>query len=531
MTEKLMHALLSPACYPHTTSNIRLLETHISWVLLTGEIAYKIKKPVNFGFLDFSSLAKRKYFCAEELRLNSRFSKGLYLDVVAICGSEDKPLVAAGNAEANTGTVLEYAVKMREFSQQGLLVTLAANKALGIDDIKSLGKKLAEFHNNLAAPPAKAMQELGTVQSIAGAARENFQQILPVLPTDSARQELAVLQQWTEQQLVILQNLFARRRDEGFVRECHGDLHLGNITRIDGEIVFFDCIEFNPQFRWIDIQSELAFVLMDLEEKQLPALANRLLNTWLEYSGDYQGLALLQFYKVYRAMVRAKVTVLKINGAALARDESGRAWQEYATYTRLALAYCEKPKPFLGIMHGISGTGKSTVAATLAAECNAIRIRSDVERKRLFGITADARTSPAQMPELYNEAVSGQTFAVLEQLANSLLTMGYPVLVDATFIAEKWRRPFRLLAQSQHVPFVIIDCQASPTTIRQRLEHRQTQPNSTSDADINVMFSQLNKLEPFTMEEQQHILAIDTEQAVNAWGLRQYLKLTMRGRP
>jgi predicted kinase len=262
---------------------------------------------------------------------------------------------------------------------------------------------------------------------------------------------------------------------------------------------------------------------MDLDEKKLPALSNRLLNTWLEYSGDYEGLATLQFYKVYRAMVRAKVTVLKTKGAALSGGESDIAWQEYATYTGLALAYCEKQKPFLGIMHGISGTGKSTVAAALAGEYHAICIRSDVERKRLFGLTPDARTTQAKIPELYNAAASSQTFTVLEKLASSLLNMGYPVLVDATFIAEKWRRPFRLLAKSQQVPFVIIDCQASQATIRQRLEHRQTFQNSTSDADVNVMLNQLNNLEPFTTEEQQHILAIDTESPVNAESLRKYL--------
>jgi uncharacterized protein len=332
MTEKLIHSLLSPSCYPHETGKLGVIETHISWVILTGAFVYKIKKPVNFGFLDFSTLAKRKHFCEEELRLNSRFSNALYLEVVAICGSEDAPKIVEARTTNESDSLLEYAVKMREFDQQGLLVTLVAENKLGFADINALGKKLAAFHNTLAARLPPDNQEFGSVQSINSAALENFQQIMPVLTSEQACHELAALRSWTEQQLGMLQSVFNRRRADGFVRECHGDLHLGNIVRIADEITFFDCIEFNTQFRWIDIQSELAFILMDLEVKQLPGLSNQLLNTWLEYSGDYAGLATLRFYKVYRALVRAKVALLKTKGATLCSKEAERAWQDYTAY-------------------------------------------------------------------------------------------------------------------------------------------------------------------------------------------------------
>src|SRR5690606_1149098 len=258
------------------------------------------------------------------------------------------------------------------------------------DDIKSLAKKLAAFHRDQAARLDDSDETLGTVTSVVDATLENFCQIAPHLATAEERHALEKLQQWSEHQLTVLQPVLAERRAGGFVRECHGDLHLRNIARIDGVITFFDCIEFNPQFRWIDVQSELAFLLMDMEYKQLHALSNRLLNVYLEYSGDYQGLAVLQFYKVYRAMVRAKAIVLKVAGGGLPPREQEEAWREYAGYIRLPQISCESRQALLGLMHGISGPGNSTVAAALAGELGAIRIRSDVERKRLFGLAPDA---------------------------------------------------------------------------------------------------------------------------------------------
>jgi aminoglycoside phosphotransferase family enzyme/predicted kinase len=522
MSEKLIQALLSPVSYPHPTLNMRLVETHISWVILTGEFAYKIKKPVNFGFLDFSTLALRKYYCDEELRLNSRFSTGLYLAVVPITGSEDQPVV--DGCRDNDGDVLDYAVKMRQFDQGELLEQLALTNALGIDDISSLAKKLADFHLHGAARLPHGERELGSVESVVSATLENFEQIAPRLTTTEQRLALASLRQWSVQQLAELQDVLVQRRAQGFVRECHGDLHLRNIARLDGIITFFDCIEFNAQFRWIDVQSELAFLLMDMEEKQLQGLSNQLLNTWLEYTGDYAGLAVLRFYKVYRAMVRAKVMVLKVDASDPSSPEAGKLWQEYATYIRLAQSCCQPHQAFLGLMHGVSGTGKSTVAATLASEFNAIRIRSDVERKRLFGLAPDARSEDEEKLQLYSEAASIKTFAALETLAKTLLNLGYPVLVDATFIAARWRRLFQQLANVLQLPFVILDCQATQATILQRLALRQATRHDASEADTDVMRRQLASVEPFLPEEQMQVLVIDTEQTVNAGALRKFLE-------
>ncbi|HHX83033.1 MAG TPA: hypothetical protein GX696_08650, partial [Pseudomonadaceae bacterium] len=352
MTNQLLEALQSPACYPHPTGDIRLLETHISWVLLTGDFVYKIKKPVDLGFLDFSTLAKRKFYCEEELRLNSRFSSELYVAVVGLHGN---PAEGYADTDADTDVdtyvdayvdtdarsasrsdVLDYAVKMRQFDQHALLESLADEGELGIAAMQPLARALADFHRDVAAPLEAGDKESGSPDAIAAAALENFSQLLPLVQDAERLRVLQRLQEWTTEQLTALHAVFAQRRADGFVRECHGDLHLRNIACIEGELTFFDCIEFSAQLRRIDIQSELAFLLMDMERKQLRAHANHLLNCYLEYSGDYQGLALLPFYKVYRAMVRAKVAALAIEGAASDTADQDALWAEYDAYTALA---------------------------------------------------------------------------------------------------------------------------------------------------------------------------------------------------
>ncbi|MDT8399200.1 MAG: AAA family ATPase [Pseudomonadales bacterium] len=526
MSSQLIDALLSPACYSHQTGTIRLLETHISWVLLTGSFAYKIKKPVNYGFLDFSSLAQRRFYCEEELRLNSRFSDELYLAVVPITGSVDEPRVDG------TGPVLEYAVKMQQFAQENLLDALAERGQLQERDIAALAKKLADFHTDVAAKaepglakkqdPKKRL-EYGSVHSIHHAALENFRQIEPLLSDKTALDDLERLRCWTEQQAKDLAGVFEQRQRSGWIRECHGDLHLANIARIDGHITLFDCLEFNPELRWIDTQSELAFLLMDLEEKHLPALANNLLNSYLEYTGDYPGLQVLNFYKVYRAMVRAKVKLLSLSADQTTASMTA-ARTEYGRYIDLALSYLDVPSPFLAIMHGVSGTGKSTVAAVVAGAVGAIRLRSDVERKRLFGLSPEAKSGSGIGVNIYSAEASRRTFAALVESARTLLALSYPVLVDATFLAEKWRRLFAELAAAKGVPFVILDCHASAQTIRERLQHRQEAETSVSEAGLEIMQHQLQKAEPLTRQEKNVVVHINTEEEVDVKDLQIFLK-------
>src|SRR6266516_4567782 len=288
---RLVAALAKPphfgARFGPDCEQVTVLETHISYVLLTGRYAYKLKKAVDFGFLDFTTLAARRHFCEEELRLNRRLAPALYLDVVPITGSVDAPIVGGD------GIAIEYAVKMGEFPQDALASGLLTRGELVPADIDALAAMVAAFHGAIEVAAAGA--GFGAPEGILQRAQDNCSALLPLLDDPAERAHAA------------RRGAFLRRVEEGFVRECHGDLHLGNIARIDGELTIFDCIEFNPALRWIDVMSEVAFTVMDLEDRGRADLSHRFLNAYLERTGDYSGLAVLRFYLVYRALVRAKI--------------------------------------------------------------------------------------------------------------------------------------------------------------------------------------------------------------------------------
>jgi aminoglycoside phosphotransferase family enzyme len=298
----LIQSLQNPALYPHKVEYFKVIETHISWVLLTGYYAYKIKKPFNLGFLDFSSLEKRRHYCQEELRLNSRLAPDIYLDIVTISGTEKQPKLGA------SGTVIEYAVKMRQFEEDKTFDLLLAQNQLTHNHVKQTAKIIAAFHSGIESTVADT--DFGSSDTIMQFVRENFIQILQldgIEKPDSLNQ----LASWSEQQHTALLPFFKQRKQAGFIRECHGDLHLGNIALIAGQVVPFDGIEFNPYLYWIDVISEIAFLVMDLQDKQRHDLGFQFLNEYLQYNGDYDGLKLLRFYLVYRAMVRAKVNAIR----------------------------------------------------------------------------------------------------------------------------------------------------------------------------------------------------------------------------
>ena len=313
-----MHLCARPAIFGRECVRVTVLETHISYVLLTGKHAYKIKKSVNLGFLDFTTLAARRFYCEQELRLNRRLAPALYLDVVAITGTIDAPVLGGD------GPVLEYAVKMHEFSQEALASQLLSRNELAAADIDVLAAKVAAFHATIeVAAPDSAF---GRPDDILRIALQNFARIRPLLATPADRAELDALALWAEREHQVRQTAFHERQRGGFVRECHGDLHLGNIARIDGEITIFDCIEFNDAMRWIDVMSEVAFTVMDLQDRGRGDLGQRFLNAYLEITGDYAGLSVLRFYLAYRAMVRAMVARLRAvqHGAGNARRSRPR---------------------------------------------------------------------------------------------------------------------------------------------------------------------------------------------------------------
>ena len=496
----LVAALRNPACYPHPAEQVEVIETHISYVLLSGAYAYKIKKAVALGFLDFSTLARRRVYCEEELRLNRRLAPELYLAVVAITGSPDAPRFG-GNGEA-----IEYAVQMARFSQEALLDRQLAAGRLSPNVIDELADQLADFHERTQR--ASPDQPFGSPEAVWEPMAQNFAQLGKQLPGAAHRARLADLEAWSRQRFSQLADLLAARLRDGWIRECHGDLHLGNIVRTGSGLRIFDCIEFDPGLRWIDVLNEIAFLTMDLEERGRADYAHRLLSRYLEASGDYGGLPLLAFYTVYRALVRAKVAAIR----ASQEDPAGRLTDLASCdqYLASAVKAILPGKPRLLLMHGLAGSGKSWLAQQLLESLGALRIRSDIERKRLFGLSALARSDCAVGDGIYDAAATAATYDRLVELAHHILGAGYPVLVDAANLKAWQRKAFRELAAARGVPFVILACTAPEAVLQARLATRRAAGRDASEADQAVLAYQMRAREAITSDEEACTLTIDT---------------------
>ncbi|MBV2089947.1 MAG: AAA family ATPase [Candidatus Thiodiazotropha sp. (ex Ctena orbiculata)] len=488
--------LAHPECFGHGIERLEHIETHISHLLLIGDFVYKIKKPLNLGFLDYSTLQRRQFCCAEELRLNQRFAPQLYKGVVEIRGSVERPEIG-GQRE-----VQEFALKMARFRQQDLFDRLTLDPPL----VDQLALMIADFHRR-AARASELPQ--GGVEKVFAPMMENFRVIRELRQPLLVIERLNSLQNWTEDQAGQLVELIEERYLAGSVRECHGDLHLGNIVLYQQRITPFDGIEFNPDLRWIDTLSDIAFLLMDLQHRGLYALSDQLLNRYLEETGDYAGLPLLRFYLLYRAMVRAKVSAIRVCQADLSAADQMAYLDEYLSYLTLAEKLVRHPPASMVITHGVSGSGKSTVSAQLAEQLMAIRIRSDIERKRLFAPQDGAAGGSAS--DRYSSAATRITYHHLAGLATGLLQAGFSVIIDATFLKGWQRELFHLLANRLQVPLLILDCQASPAQLQERIITRHQQGGDASEADLSVLQLQQSGVEPLTEEEHQLALSVDTE--------------------
>ncbi|MCU1731566.1 MULTISPECIES: AAA family ATPase [unclassified Pseudomonas] len=503
MSQALITALQNPALFPHPVQDFRVIETHISWVLLTGDYAYKIKKPMNFGFLDFTELSGRAHFCAEELRLNQRLTDGLYLEVLPITGTAEAPQLGG------EGTAIEYALKMRQFPQEQMLSTLQANGELTTAHIDQMAKQIAEFH--LQAPRVSAEHPLGTPESVMAPVEQNFEQIRPFLSDKADLQQLEALQAWARSSFDRLHTLLEARKAQGFIRECHGDIHLGNATVIDGNVVIFDCIEFNEPFRLTDVYADAAFLAMDLEDRGLKSLSRRFISQYLELTGDYEGLELLNFYKAYRALVRAKIALFSMPADA---DGVQRATtlRQYRNYANLAESYSAIPSRLLAITHGVSAVGKSHVAMRLVEALGAIRLRSDVERKRVFGEQTSEAAGELQAG-IYSSDASQATYERLHQLAALILRAGFPVVIDATYLKQAQRQAAAEVASATGVPFLILDCNAPDAVIASWLAQRQADQNDPSDATLEVVTAQQASREALSAEELLQSKRVETNES------------------
>ncbi len=512
----LIAALQAPGAYDHPVNDIELIETHISYVLLTGQFAYKIKKAVNLGFLDFSTLDKRRHCCEEELRLNRRTAPRLYLETVAISGSPRQPHVGG------TGTVIEYAVKMHQFPQQAMAARLMAEGKLNMDHMDQIAATLAAFHSRVdVAGPGSPW---GTPQQVRQPAMDNFDVVAAELRNDDDLARLSALRRWSEQAFTALEPVLSARKSNGFIRECHGDMHLGNLVLLNDHFAAFDCIEFNTALRWIDVMSEAAFLAMDLEDHGRGDFAWRFLNTYLEHTGDYHGMAVTAYYMTYRAMVRAKVSRIRLGQSGLNGTARHALEQEYQGYILLAERCASPPAKRLIITHGLSGSGKTTVARALAAQLRAVHLRSDIERKRLHGMTPTQHSGSSLGEGLYSREAGERTYIRLAELAAYLLASGYPVVVDAAFLHLAQRTLFQTVAREQKVPLAILDTHAPEPELRTRVAQRMAHGRDASEADLAVLDNQIRQREALNESERACTISVDTSRTVDLPGLLQGVK-------
>lgn len=495
---------------------VQRIDTHISSLLLAGDTVWKLKKPLSLGFLDFRSLADRRHFCEEELRLNCRTAPQLYLGVQPVLAPPPAwrfgPDAAPGEAPP-PGTV-DWALRLRRFGDDQLLAHRLERGELTPADVEAMADALLAFHVGLPA----ATGDLGLPEVTLRWVADNLEALLRLAPSAALRQRVLALADWSSEQAARLRPGLQRRHAEGRVRECHGDTHLGNWVLQDGVPTLFDALEFNAELRWIDLAAELAFPWMDLQFHHRPDLAARLLNRWLEQGGDFDALAQLRWQAVYRALVRVKVDWLHATEAGVALDVQTAEQAAACRGLDLAEALAHPAPARLVVTWGLSGSGKSRLAQGLAERLGAVWLRSDVERKRLFGLAPTDRpgdgavvdgvgtgTGP-RTRDLYSADATRRTYARLEALAAQLLAQGWPVIVDAACLRSAERRA--LLAVARQVPgnqagvrADLLYCEAPLLRLQQRITQRQAAGRDASDASVAVLQAQLGFLEPPAPDE------------------------------
>jgi uncharacterized protein len=504
-------ALLDPAVYPHPAPAPTLIETLVSWVVLAGDYAYKFKRPVRFPFLDYSTVALRRIACAAEVELNRRWAPGLYLGVAELAATPAGPRID------QPGTPLEPAVRMHRFDRKLELDALVARGQVSAAELAALGGAVAGWQ--AAAGRVDAVAAWGTPAEALAAMDDNLDALrVPGQPL--ARAALDALKAWTTHEHEDIAALLAERRRRGRVRDCHGDLHARNVVRFDGVLTPFDGIEFDARLRFIDVASDVAFLATDLDRLGRPGLAAAFFDGWLAASGDYEAAAAWRWFLVYRALVRAKVDALRAR--QLGTDPAAEtAWSECRRLIAAATGYASRAPGLIVITCGPSGSGKSHAAAALVEALPAVRLRSDVERKRLAGLAAGARSGAALDSGPYEPASSRRTYAHLAASAAGLARAGVAVVLDATYLDASERRQAAAAARAAAAPFAIVACAAPPSLLQTRIERRRDDP---SEATREVLERQLQSAAPLTAAELRHAVHVDSTRPIEPAALAAALR-------
>jgi uncharacterized protein len=502
----LIKFLLNPGSYPEASGNVTHIETHISHVFVCDTLVYKIKKPVNFGFLDFSSLEKRLYFCNKEVTLNARLAKDIYLNVVPLYKEDGH----YSFTKTNKTRPVEYAVKMKRIPMECLLFNLIAEGRPLYRDLEEVGRSLAIFHQGIK--PYRG-RKFGSLEAIRVACEENFDQIKPFRGITIDQQTYETIMGYTRDFLENNKRLFGRRKRDGFVREGHGDLHCQHIC-LEHPPIIFDCIEFNDSFRVIDVLQDIAFLFMDLEYRGRFDLTSCLVKS---YFAGWRGALnedLLRFYKVYRAVVRGKVEGLTAANVSEAQERelaTARA-QNYFTLADYYIRYAREPFNPIVFM-GLSGSGKSTIAREFASDT--VILRSDEVRKEATGVKLDEHHYGELGEGIYTPELTRQIYCSLLDKAVNNAREDRKVIVDATYLKANQRKHFYDSCISGGLNPFFVHCFASEDTLRERIRKRITEGTDISDAYIGVLEHQLKHLEEPDELPSFRVLRINTEDAID----------------
>ena len=501
---ELVQALLSPKAYPETPKQIKLVQTQMSFVFLADKYVYKVKKPVNLGYLDYTTLDKRHFYCQREVELNRRLCPEVYLGVVPITKGKGSFLMGG------QGEVIEYAVKMRRLPQEAMMDVLLASNQVSPEMVTRVAQRLAKFHQE--AETNASISAFGELKAINKNTEENFTQTEKYIGKTISQEEYQRIREYTDSVIEGNASLFHRRIADGRIRDCHGDLHAAHICFTAG-ICIYDCIEFNDRFRYCDVASEVAFLAMDLDHYGRADLSNAFVDAYIDMSQDRELSQLLNFYKCYRAYVRGKVESFKLDDPYITKAEKRQTLDIASSYFDLAYSYI-RSKPILFITAGLVGTGKTTLAQALARRLGLVVISSDVTRKQLASISVTEHRFEEFDTGIYSAEFSRKTYDKMFSQAKDILSGGRSVILDASFIKAEERLKAKRLAEKMGADFFIVECSLDEESIKQRLAQRLKE-GTTSDGRWEIYEPQKRQFEPVMEVLPRNYVIIDTSAPVN----------------
>jgi uncharacterized protein len=495
---EIAQAMLEPSFYPEKPDKVDLMQTQMSFIFIAGKYVYKLKKPVNLGYLDYSSLEKRRYFCEQEVELNRRLSPEVYLGVVPLYKNEGR------YSFAEDGEIADYTVKMMYLPQDRMLDVLLRKSSVTEEMMEQVAAKMADFHSRAATD--EEIGSFGKLDAIKVNTDENFDQTEKYIGKIITKEQYDHIKEYTDRMLEENPELFKDRVDKGRIKDCHGDLHAAHICFTNG-ISIYDCIEFNDRFRYCDTASEIAFLAMDLDHFGRADLSRAFVKSYIEHSRDEQMKNLLKFYKCYRAYVRGKVGCFKSDDPYIGEQERQQNIESTKSYFELADMYVRR-HPVLFITTGLVGSGKSTLADNLAKRSGAAVISSDVVRKRLAEVPLNEHHYGEMDTGIYSSDFSEKTYGKMYSDAEEILTDGDSVILDATFSRKQDRERAEAIAGKTGADFYILECRLDEETTRKRLDERGKKV-SVSDGRWEIYVKQKDKYEPVSGSESNHFV-IDT---------------------